>query len=601
MFNLNRKVNEMVFFSKNSVYLVIFIFFFISAASIFFSYVLNQNIELKKSNLRNEWYEKQIRIKQDKKFENEEFEKLIETVIQTLETMGEDLKTSKVNSNSSKLNKISCKKGESTSSFSSSWQISGKSQNIDYESMCDIGNFSISEPSDLQIKFAAIIKKIVFNIKGLKNINDSSFESYSKLLMDYFTNDILKQKDYDKKFPFLSFEWIYISTDNSMLYYPASENTTSLEKHIKERPWWIVAHSSTQESGITPLYIDADENLNNANLVRTIWYKFQDDAKTKTYYLCVDLFFNTSSNLEGLDLLNQYVRSTSIIKDHHFLSFITQNLIISLLIFFGYFKLSKKNTSNLNTITNFILKQDSKIYASKNADNVIITINGETRETNKSESSTEAGWSLSFPNAPSSIRQTINRSNIGQNEASSIYKSEKEYDLSMANSQPLYRCVETWKVSSESRGYAENLGFLVATWSTTNSIKLEDELDIKSIYWEKEYENILIPIKNQLRDYLSISEDKKFIGNLDTPKISVNVPQYLVDINFIKKIIDSSSYLNQRKVILPENQIIAEIYRLGTVNAVCTRNFLQILVKEKRMKEFFRVPVAERYSSRHLS
>ena len=404
-----------------------------------------------------------------------------------------------------------------------------------------------------------------------------------------------KDFSHNEKFSSLKFMWVYISDGRSMLYYPASVNSTSLENNIKERTWWKASHADDLKdkvSGITPFYPDATNSP--INQIRTIWHKFKFD--NTEYILCVDLFFDSTPNVSTSDLINKYIESATIIKYGNKVSFIIQTLIIYLVILFLYelkFKQLLLKNSSQNRLTSLKMQLSSKNYASEGA--VSLSINGETKYQEKNEYSKEAGWKIDISNLPK-ISQKVNQSKTSQTETTYTYTLKKDYDLSIIDSQTPYRCVEVWKVFLESESKdVEDLGYVVATWNKTSSVDIADELEIKSIYWEKNYNDNLEAVKNQLRTHLSRSEEPSFTGILKYFENDLDVPSYLNNLQFIKNIINDSLYLHQRKFLLPENKIITEIYKLGTINAICTKDFLLKLINKNEIDSFFKDSINERY------
>ncbi|NEQ81773.1 MAG: hypothetical protein F6K26_16425, partial [Moorea sp. SIO2I5] len=125
---------------------------------------------------------------------------------------------------------------------------------------------------------------------------------------------------------------------------------------------------------------------------------------------------------------------------------------------------------------------------------------------------------------------------------------------------------------------------------------LEEGLDIKSIYCDQNYENNLVSLKEQLREHLLLSEKKELVAVLDSQYTRrPTIPQFLERIDSIKTLINSSSYLQQGKIVFSEIRTLAELYKEGTVKAICSLHFLKNLKNKQRLKYFLDVPVAERY------
>ncbi|MBN3960167.1 hypothetical protein [Nostoc sp. NMS8] len=108
----------------------------------------------------------------------------------------------------------------------------------------------------------------------------------------------------------------------------------------------------------------------------------------------------------------------------------------------------------------------------------------------------------------------------------------------------------------------------------------------------------MVSIKKQLREHLLISDDKEFVAVLDTNySRTQNIPPFLAEINSIKKIINSSLYLKQGKIVFSEVETLTELYKQAQVmvNAICTLHFLRKLVDNDKLKDFFQTQVHERY------
>jgi len=617
MFNQHRKKIILNPYFKKLIFSLGFFYTFTVLISGFCGYLLNQVSQTEEAKIKNEWYEKLDNPNSNNSLT--EFEKKITTKLKTIAEILVD--KNHHNQKSFETMIVDCtNKYTPTIKYPIKWKankISDPIEYVNYKYVCKIPNYKSSPQLTAQVKekdtqiidnFVEIIQnEILVNIGLSEPVNsDNNLKQYSEQLIKYFTKDNNDQNiDYSKKFSSLRGMWVYLANNQGeMLYYPARETELSLENHVIERPWWKASIKNDNEPlNITPPYVDASDNLNTTNIIRTSWYKFSSNGIQ--YVLCVDLFFDSTQEPNGLNLLEQYIKPVSIVKSGNILPlFLIQSLVVSLLLLFAYelkFKdfLPKSVPSNAGGLVKLKLQQHSKYYASRNANSsLVLTVQGETKETNINANSREAGWIFSFPNL--NINQKNNQSNIEQQEVVYTYVSTGTYNLDMTSKQPLYRCIEIWKVFLESKlGKSENLGFFVANWNTTNSIYIKDELELKSINWEKEYEDSLETVKNQLRDHLSISEEKEFIGILDYSSKNPTTPQYLEKIDFIQKIIDNSSYLKQRKILLPDFEIIPKIYELGIVQAICTRSFLQILIDKSKIEDFFKTRIQERYYVEH--
>ncbi|NEP02369.1 MAG: hypothetical protein F6K58_27720 [Symploca sp. SIO2E9] len=432
-----------------------------------------------------------------------------------------------------------------------------------------------------------------------------NFLKYSEAVIRYFTSE---NSNYSKNYPYLKAESIYLANRNgAMAWYPSQALQISLNDFI-ERPWgravWEESFRSdykkfNDNSGLTSPYTDINDK-GQPILVRTLWYKFRDE--NIDYVLCLDLLFDSSSQLDQeSNLLAQYASAGLLIQptNNTWLDFLIQSLIGASLIFSLYEfnlknTLSKLFTSKPDEFLKVKLQRISKYYATRNDGNEIkLTVQGETKEVNESTRSREAGWSFNISNI--NINTQSRQANTRQSELTYRYELSQTYNLDISQSK--HRCIETWKVVLESQSdKTEDIGFFVAKWNRTNSTNITDELDIKSIHWEKKYEDDLESIKAQLCDHLLISEKPEFLAVLDPNyKKKENIPLYLSQIYLIKDTLDKSSYLKQRKMIFPEIKTVTRLYSLGTVKAIINLEFLKSLIELNQLSDFLNVPVYERF------
>ncbi|AOW98762.1 hypothetical protein BJP34_04230 [Moorena producens PAL-8-15-08-1] len=439
-----------------------------------------------------------------------------------------------------------------------------------------------------------------------------NFHEFSKKVIGYLTGD----DDYWKKIPDLRINSVYILNTNKdfLIYYPFTSKRLKEKIDYETRPWYRATernYNSSYEktddegnkSGLTGIYIDLNDN-NKPNAIRTLWYKFKvnddnNDNNDKTYILCLDIFMDKSHQIVQeqnlLYLLEEPLNSVILVYLLPLSAFMA--LSLSLLYEFRLkpilFRLAKHN----DVVPKIKLKRESKHYAGKDEGEIKLNIKGETKAINRSEQSREAGWNLNdiIPNLEFSAKS--NESNAREQEASFSYEFTKVYDLSMLEDKPQYRCIETWRVLSEYQsGKTQTIGLFVAHWNTNNSADLEQGLDIKSIYWEQDYEYNLESLKKQLKDHLLISEKRELVPVLD-PQYTrrQTIPPFFEKIDSLKTLINTSSYLQQGKIVFSEICTLAELYKEGTVKAICSLHFLTNLKKKQQLKDFLDVPVAERY------
>ncbi|MEH2111266.1 hypothetical protein [Nostoc sp.] len=449
---------------------------------------------------------------------------------------------------------------------------------------------------------------------GQQGNNIQNLHTFTKVVMNYLTD----KDNYSTIIPDLIINNVYVTNpEGFMLSYPFTNDKYDKNIILENRHWYKSAHGTEYKldlddtdgtSALSGVYIDIN-NKKNPNAIRTLWSNFKT-KDGKEYTLCVDLFFDKTSNLSkeinllDLNLLEQSIKSGLNLKegDNIWIYLLCISFILALLLTLIYefkvkeiiLRISKRYPNDLVKIK---LQLDDKHYASKDAQEIKFVIQGETKEINKSEQSREAKWGFSIQNIQVGVNK--NQSHTRQQEATYSYELTHEYKLSMSENKPQYRCIETWKVVLESQlRNTQKIGFFVAKWNTNNSVEIEEGLDIKSIYWEKEYEQYLVSIKIQLREHLLISDDKEFVAVLDTNYSKrQNIPPFIAEMNSIKKIINSSLSLKQGKIVFSEVETLTELYKQTQVmvNAICTLHFLRKLVDNNKLKDFFQTQVHERY------
>ncbi|MGI2906867.1 hypothetical protein [Tolypothrix sp. VBCCA 56010] len=482
------------------------------------------------------------------------------------------------------------------------------------------------------------IKPQLLNKTKHSDENTDNLDIFSKTLI----KDLTKDKDdetndnkdkYSNMLPYLKINNIYIFRKKTgfMLSYPLTGENYETKKRLdyQSRPWYRTTIGKYEDnyypsdfinednsSGLTNLYIDINDK-DKSNGIRTLWYKFKTTnnktTKNEEYILCVDLFFDNSSQLskqENLhNLLEESIKSGFNLNknDNNWWIYLLLFSIIPALILSLIYELKIKDIllrriseHNANNLIQIKLKLENQHYANRNADEEIeFTVEGQTKEINQSEQSTEANWSFNIQSIQVGIKK--NQSRTKQREDISKYVFTKKYNLNMSQNKPQYRCIETWKVVLESKsGNIEHqqIGFFVANWNTSNSADIQEGLDIQSIYWEKEYEEYLGIIKEQLREHLLISDENELVAILDTNYSKrQNIPSFITGIDSLRKIISSSECLKQGKIVFSEVETLTELYKRGlvTVNSICTLHFIKKLVENKKLKDFFQTQVNERF------
>lgn len=445
--------------------------------------------------------------------------------------------------------------------------------------------------------------------EGIQNLR-----TYSQVMIDYLTNN----KGYANKIPNLRINNVYIFNEktNLFIFYPfTDENLKKID--YERRPWFRATKNNypnsfekdsfnSNRSGLTGIYIDIIDKKPNA--IRTLWYKFKDTNTDKEYILCFDLFLDKSSQISKEDkydllyLSEKFIQSGLNLKenDNIWIHLLTLSFFIASCLSLIYqfkikniiLRISKHHANDLVTIK---LRREEKHYASKDEGEIRLTIQGETKDINKGEQLREAGWKLNIQNIQVGVSN--NQSYTKKKETTVGYEFTNNFNLNMSQNKPLYKCIETWRLVSEYQlGNAQTIGSFVVKWNTNNTANLEEVLDVKSIYWEKEYEEYLGTIREQLRNYLLISDEEEFVAVLDSNySKQQNIPLFITKIDTLKKIINSSSYLKQGKIVFSEIKTLTELYKDNMVKAICSLHFLKEINKNQQLEDFLQVKVYERY------
>jgi len=464
------------------------------------------------------------------------------------------------------------------------------------------------------------IQKKIESLKPKNNNNDvnNNLDIFSQAIITYLTND--KSSDL---IPYLRINSVYITNLNTglMMSYPfIKEGHPS--STFKTRPWYRASQKeyysdfvdNNEAIGLTGIYIDINDvnKTKNPNAIRTLWYKFEGD-KNQQYILCVDLFFDKSSQfsqtLSWVDLLKQSVEFLPAIplnnSNNRFLELLLITLLMALAIEIkGKSIILKSFRIYANTkLPNIILKRDDSNthYASQNGKNIEITFQGEIKNTKEKELTTAKGWKIDS-NIQISAAKTDR--NINQNIYTHTYVFKNNYDLDINSDKLKYRCVEGWNVILS--GFEdENIGHFIVTWSNKNTTNLAKLIDIQIVTYKREYNIYLESIKRQLQQHLLASDKKEFIPILTTDYIdyikSEDNHPYFEKIKSFKKLLLNSSYLKQGRIPVLSIEDLIELYKQpdDKVYAICTLNFLKQLLKYDLLRKFLEVPVEERYFMEH--
>lgn len=457
-----------------------------------------------------------------------------------------------------------------------------------------------------------MIKNIGKHVEKKTNDNDDSiaiqnFHNFSKEVINFLTND----EEYWKKIPDLRINSIYIFNIDTgfLLSYPFTDQPFSSQIDFKTRPWFratennyfssfLIRDNDYNQLGVTGIYLDINDE-NKPNKMRTIWYKFKDQDTEQEYILCLDIFLDQSHQIVQEENLLYVLEEP--FKSRIWIYLLPLSVFIALCLSLLYEFILKPILVKLLKHNDFVvktkLKRTNKNYAGKDGVKTI-EMKVETKSTNKSEQSMEAGWNVHItPISPMGFSVQSNESNATEQETTFSYEFTNTYNLNMIEEKPIYRCIETWELVSECQSSnSTKIGLFVAYWNTNNSADLEEVLDIKSIYLDQDYKEYLVSLKEQLREHLLLSEKPELVAVLDRQYTKrKTIPQFLEKIDSLKTLINSSSYLQQGKIVFSEIRTLAELYKEGTVKAICSLHFLKNLTKKQQLKYFLDVPVAERY------
>ncbi|MFM6266899.1 MAG: hypothetical protein ACKPFA_10405, partial [Dolichospermum sp.] len=465
------------------------------------------------------------------------------------------------------------------------------------------------------LKFAdRVIDNDVFNIKSnkVKDLN-----SFTKAVMKYLVDD----DKYIKSMPYLKINNIYITSLETkfLLSYPLTEQKYEENEDVdfRKRPWFKATENGTAsfnnasfnkqnpKTGLTDVYID----INDGNAMRTLFYRFKDDQEQE-YILCIDLFIDKSSQLSSkssLDLVKQYVMSGLYLEEDNnpWVFLILYSFILAVFLFLVYemkakyilLRILNFNGNNLSKIT--LERNPQKTYnASSNAGTIKITITGMTGQKNESEISREAGWKINFDQLEANVK--MRKTNTQQQESAYNYELSNDYNLDIKQQDLKYRCIETWEVkfSASNELLNQTIGHFVVTWKALDTDKLDELLEIKSVYWERDYENYLTSIKLQLREHLLTSDSGELVPAMDTNySINENIPELIKQTESLEKLVHNSLYLKQGRIAFSEIKTLQEVYQYKDVEvkAICTIDFLRKISDSQQLQDFFRVRVKKRY------
>ncbi|MFM7363099.1 MAG: hypothetical protein ACKO11_01085, partial [Cuspidothrix sp.] len=255
------------------------------------------------------------------------------------------------------------------------------------------------------------------------------------------------------------------------------------------------------------------------------------------------------------------------------------------------------NANNLSKIT--LERNPQKTYnASSNTETIKITITGMTGQRNESEISREAGWKINFHQLEAN--NTIRMANIQQQESAYNYELSNDYNLDITQQNLRYRRVETWevKISASNELLNQTIGHFVVTWKALDTDKLDELLEIKSVYWERDYQSYLASIKSQLREHLLTSDAGELVPVMDTNySIDESIPELIKQTESLQKLVHNSLYLKQGRIAFSEIRTLQEVYQYKDVKvkAICTIDFLRKLPDSQQLQDFFRVRVNKRY------
>ncbi|MFM6909465.1 MAG: hypothetical protein ACKPKW_10065, partial [Dolichospermum sp.] len=110
------------------------------------------------------------------------------------------------------------------------------------------------------------------------------------------------------------------------------------------------------------------------------------------------------------------------------------------------------------------------------------------------------------------------------------------------------------------------IGHFVVTWKALDTDKLDELLEIKSVYWERDYENYLTSIKLQLREHLLTSDSGELVPAMDTNySINENIPELIKQTESLEKLVHNSLYLKQGRIAFSEIKTLQEVYQYKDV------------------------------------
>ncbi|MFM6198432.1 MAG: hypothetical protein ACKPE1_04670, partial [Dolichospermum sp.] len=175
-----------------------------------------------------------------------------------------------------------------------------------------------------------------------------------------------------------------------------------------------------------------------------------------------------------------------------------------------------------------------------------------------------------------------------------------DYNLDIKQQDLKYRCIETWEVkfSASNELLNQTIGHFVVTWKALDTDKLDELLEIKSVYWDRDYENYLTSIKLQLREHLLTSDSGELVPAMDTNySINENIPELIKQTESLEKLVHNSLYLKQGRIAFSEIKTLQEVYQYKDVEvkAICTIDFLRKISDSQQLQDFFRVRVKKRY------
>ncbi len=483
-----------------------------------------------------------------------------------------------------------------------------------------IGDFDVNKQGNLQKrqkdrqKFSQ--NKIVqiftslfvgnFQEKLEQNATDNGVENlrhYTEILFRYLKiNPTLIQQ-----IPNLRINNVYIFHEQSgfMVTYPATQKPYKPGINFEERPWYRSSKgwydtsfkkpSEKSSSGLTGIYIDINDE-NKPNAMRTLWYSFTDDNGDR-YIWCFDFFIDQSNTF--LEKSSWLSLLTSIHLWEWSLLPILSLPTAVILFFFSDHALKRffGKIGSIEELPKIRMMLHDRKFPSVDGQKLKFVVKGNTTDGTYAEQFAKLGWALTkaVPNLHAGV--SLNSGQRQQNQVSTEYEFTREYDLSMAESRPPYRCIEVWKVLLE-RHFLESqeIGFFVVKWNTSTNSDEGESLEIDHPFWENTYKQYLVSFKNQLEHSVLTTDNKEFVPIIDTKTpTSRSLPEVFQNLNSLQPIIKSSKYLKQCKLFYPSVKTLMELYKQGEVKAICSLRFLRHLKESKKLAEFFDVPVVSRH------